>query len=228
MPTAPQEVRTFFVTAVTWGRRPIFRADALARLFLEVLQHYRGQQAYLLHEFVLMPEHFHVLLTPAPNISLEKAVQFIKGGFSFRVKHDMASNLEIWQRHPTNHRIHDAVDYTRHAEYIRENPVKRGLVAKAEEYPYSSASRALEVDPAPPGLKAQVLGAFGSFVGLKPDASTGCRPDVRKDYEHVISLQKMYKLQALAFRPANQGFFRAGLQPRWVRARAKARDRVSL
>jgi putative transposase len=66
---------------VTWGRRAIFHADPLARLFLEVLQDYRVQQRYLLHEFVLMPEHFHVLLTPAPMVSLEKAVQFIKGGF---------------------------------------------------------------------------------------------------------------------------------------------------
>ena len=161
MPMARQEVRTFFVTAVTWGRRAIFHADPLARLFLEVLRDYRVQERYLLHEFVVMPEHFHVLLTPAPNVPLEKAVQFIKGGFSFRVKHDMGSNLEIWQPRPTNHRIHGAADYQRHAEYIRENPVKRGLVSKAEKYPYSSASRALEVDPAPPGLKAQVLRAFG-------------------------------------------------------------------
>jgi len=83
---ASQEVRTFFVTSVTWGRRPIFRAEPLARLFLDTLQHYRAQHRYLLHELVLMPEHFHLLLTPMPNVSLEKVVQLIKGAFSFRVK----------------------------------------------------------------------------------------------------------------------------------------------
>jgi hypothetical protein len=66
----------------------------------------------------------------------------------------MGLGLEVWQPRPTNHRIRDAGDYARHVEYIRENPVKRHLVAKAEDYPYSSASGALEVDPAPPGLKA--------------------------------------------------------------------------
>ena len=162
MQMAPQEVRTFFVGAVTWGRRPIFRAEPLACLFLDVLRHYRLQHQFLLHEFVLMPEHFHLLLTPMPEVSLEKAIQLIRGGFSYRVKREMGRNLELWQPGPTHHRIRDADDYARHVEYIRENPVKRGLVAKAEDYPYSSASGALEVDPAPPGLKAHFRRASGS------------------------------------------------------------------
>ena len=151
MQPASQEVRTFFVTSVTWGRRSIFHAEPFARLFLDTLRHYRAQQRYRLHEFVLMPEHFHLLLTPMPAVSLEKAVQLIKGGFSFRAKQEMGLNLEIWQPGPTNHRIRDTADYAAHVEYIRQNPVKRHLVARAEEYPYSSAGRTLEVDPAPPG-----------------------------------------------------------------------------
>jgi len=37
----------------------------MAKLFLEVLLHYRQQGKYLLHEFVLMPDHFHLLITPS-------------------------------------------------------------------------------------------------------------------------------------------------------------------
>jgi len=162
MQMAPHEIRTFLVGAVTWGRRPIFRAEPMARLFLDTLRNYRAERRYLLHEFVLMPEHFHLLLTPAPDVSLEKAVQLIKGGFSFRVKHELGSALEVWQPGAPNHRIHDAADYARHVEYIWQNPVKRRLVENAREYPYSSASEALEVDPAPPGLKAQSRQAVGS------------------------------------------------------------------
>jgi len=55
-----------------------------------------------------------------------------------------------------------AADYARHVEYIWQNPVKRRLVENAREYPYSSASEALEVDPAPPGLKAESRQAVGS------------------------------------------------------------------
>ena len=145
----------------------------MARLFLDTLRNYRVQHRYLLHEFVLMPEHFHLLLTPAPDVSLEKAVQLIRGGFSFRVKHDMGSALEVWQPGPTNHRVRDAADYARHVQYIWQNPVKRHLVENAQEYPYSSASGSLEVDPAPPGLKAQTMRAISSSVPLGgTDAST--------------------------------------------------------
>src|SRR5208283_3910214 len=156
MRRAPQEIRTFFVTAVTWQRRPLFRAEPMAHLFLDTLARYRNQGRFLIHEFVLMPDHFHPLLTPAPEVSLEKALQLLKGGFSFRVKRELASNAEIWQAGFTEHRVHDSEDFQRHAAYIRENPVRARLVETAEAYPYSSAASGVETDPEPPGLKPAV------------------------------------------------------------------------
>src|ERR1051326_1004831 len=52
--------------------------------FLEVFFDYRKQEKYSIHAFVLMPDHLHALLTPAEMLSLEKAMQFIQGGSSFR------------------------------------------------------------------------------------------------------------------------------------------------
>ncbi|MFZ0705931.1 MAG: transposase [Candidatus Korobacteraceae bacterium] len=150
---APQQIRTFFITAVTWQRRPIFRAEPMAQLFLDTLQRYRSQRKFLLHEFVLMPDHFHLLLTPAPEVSLEKAVQLVKGGFSFRVKKELGSNLEVWESGYTEHRAKDSSDCERHVDYIRENPVRAGLAETAGAYPYGSAFRKLEIDPIPPWLK---------------------------------------------------------------------------
>jgi len=153
MPLAPQEIRTFFITAATWGRRPIFRAEPMAHLFLYTLQRYRAQRKFLLHEFVLMPDHFHLLLTPAPEVSMEKAVQLIKGGFSFRVRKEMNSNLEVWATGYTEHRVKDVADYRQHAAYIRENPVRARLVETSAAYRFSSASGQWEIDPTPPWLK---------------------------------------------------------------------------
>ncbi len=144
--------RTFFVTAVTYQRRTLFQNDASARLFLETLYHYRAQSRYLLHEFVVMPDHFHLLITPAPTISLERAMQFIKGGFS----HAAATRFSIWQPSFTNHRIRDAEDYQRHRIYILMNPVRKRLATLPEDYPYSSAHQGFELDPAPLGLKPEL------------------------------------------------------------------------
>ena len=65
--------RTFLVTSATWGRRR-----------MRTLYEYRAQGRYGLHEFVVMPDHFHRLSTVGSGITIEHAVQFIKGGFAFR------------------------------------------------------------------------------------------------------------------------------------------------
>jgi putative transposase len=141
--------RTFFITSVTAHRRSIFQRDATADLLVGVFFSCRNQGKYLLHEFVIMPDHFHALITPASETSLERAVQFIKGGFSFRLK----SSLPVWQVSFTNHRIRDEEDFERHREYIWMNPVRAGLTTTVESYPYSSATGKFALDTVPPGLK---------------------------------------------------------------------------
>jgi putative transposase len=114
----------------------------------------------LLHEFVLMPDHFHLLMTP--SIALERSVQLIKGGFSYRAKKELGSNAEIWQRGFSDHRIRDWEDYERHVNYIYLNPVKRRLCERAEEYKYSSAYSGWKLDPIPQGLKPDKLQKLAS------------------------------------------------------------------
>ena len=143
--------RTFFITTVTRQRLPIFRVEARARLLIEVMLGYRDQWKYLLHEFVVMPDHIHLLLTPADEISVERAVQFIKGGYSYRLR--KVEKIQVWQESFTNHRIRDAEDFERHREYVRMNPVRARLVRDAAAYPFSSASSAFRLDAMPQGLK---------------------------------------------------------------------------
>ena len=153
MRLAPQEMRTFFVTSSTWGRRQIFRARPMAELFVRVCQDNREKGRFLLHELVLMPDHFHLIITPAYEIPLEKAVQYLKGGYSFRVKKELGWAGEIWSSGFSEHRIKDAEDYENHRNYILRNPVKASLVEFPEKYEYSSGSGCFEVDAAPPALK---------------------------------------------------------------------------
>ena len=148
--------QTYMITTETWQRRALFRNESWAKLFVDTLYHYRGA-AYLLHEFVIMPDHIHVLITPVT--SLEKAIQFIKGGFSYRAKKELGSNMEIWQKSFQDQRIRDAADYDVHRNYIHQNPVRQRLCERAGEYPYSSAHAGFELDESPQGLKPIALGA---------------------------------------------------------------------
>ena len=145
--------RAFFVTSVTWQRRPAFRCERTTKLFLQVLFEYRERGIFLLHEFVLMPDHIHLLLTPRTAVSLERAMQFVKGGFSHRLKKETGSRVEIWERSFTNHRIRDERDYEHHSRYIRLNPVRARLVSLPEQYAYSSAHPGFALDLPPQRLK---------------------------------------------------------------------------
>jgi putative transposase len=144
MRLAPQETRTYLVTAVTAERRSLFQVTATAELFEQTLLDYHSQGKFLLHAFVIMPDHFHALITPAPDVSLEKAMQFIKGGFSFRLK----SKHEVWMRSFNESQIMSEEKFMSCVRYIEDNPVRRGLVATPEAYGFSSAARGT-MDPIP-------------------------------------------------------------------------------
>jgi putative transposase len=137
MRRAPQETRTYLVTAVTAQRRSLFQVTATAELLQQTILDYRRQGRFLLHAFVIMPDHFHALITPAPDVSLEKAVQFVKGGFSFRLK----SKHDVWMRSFNESQIMSEEKFVNCVRYIEENPVRRGLVTSPSEYLFSSASR---------------------------------------------------------------------------------------
>jgi putative transposase len=133
----------------------------LATLFLDLLKADREKERYKVHEMVLMPDHFHAMLTPAFEVSLEKAVQSIKGGFSYRAKKETGTNIEIWQSGYNSHNIQNADDYQTHRDYIYQNPVRAGLCREPQEYRYSSANAAMKalMDEVPPWLKPQVKAA---------------------------------------------------------------------
>ncbi len=145
--------RTFFVTSVTWGRRSLFQSERAATLFLDTLFAYRERGVFQLYEFVVMPDHIHLMLAPQHAVTLERAMQFIKGGYSHRFLKEIGSRMEIWQRSFTNHRIRDGTDFEKYRRYIHLNPVRAGFVESPKDYPYSSAHAGFSVDEAPQRLK---------------------------------------------------------------------------
>jgi putative transposase len=144
-----QAGQSYFVSTQTAARQPLFRHERWALLMLNVLVSYRTD--YLLHDYVLMPDHMHLLLTP--NDAIERSMQIIKGGFSYRAKRELRWNGEIWQKGFTDHRIREWEDWSRYAQYIRMNPVRAKLCEKPDDYPYGSAMGSLLMDAVPQRLK---------------------------------------------------------------------------
>jgi putative transposase len=158
--TILSSARVFFATTKTSMARRLLQSERNAMLLIDVLRSNVTAGKFQLHDFVIMPDHLHLLMTLPGDIAIEKAMQLIKGGFSYRLKKEFGHQGEVWQRGFSEVRISDEQSFLQHREYIIQNPVKEGLVATAEQYPYSFTYLAMK--------KAQ---------GLKPSSGARLRPD---------------------------------------------------
>ncbi|HEV2615325.1 MAG TPA: transposase [Candidatus Acidoferrales bacterium] len=157
--TAPQ--CTYFVTTKTWQNREVFRVQETAEVVLDCLLRYRDRASYLLHEFVIMPNHVHILLTPGDECTLEKAMQLIKGGSSHDIHLKRERKMHIWQPGFHEWTVRNSEDYESKRSYIWQNPVHRELTDKPEEWIFGSACGKYRLDPVPEKLK-------DGLQGLKP------------------------------------------------------------
>lgn len=137
--TASFSPRTLFVTTRTAAGRSLFQTERMAALLIEVLRSQMRSGKITIHEFVIMPNHVHILMTVPGEMTLERAMQFIKGGFSHRAKKELGFCGEIWQRGYSDVRILDDGSFHNHREYIDNNPVKAGLVSRPDAYPFGTA-----------------------------------------------------------------------------------------
>ena len=132
----------------------------MAALFVDGLRSYMRAKKFKVHDFAVMPTHLHVLLTPGPEMSIEKAAQLRKGNFSYRAKKELGVEWEIWQKGCSEVQGLTEQSFVRHQQYIDDNPVREGLARCAEEYPYCSTF--LKKQKAAAAEKPRVKGTYGS------------------------------------------------------------------
>ncbi|MGO9588914.1 MAG: REP-associated tyrosine transposase [Candidatus Acidiferrales bacterium] len=177
--TAPGS--SYFVTTRCWQGRSVFQVPEIAEILVQTMARYRDRGNYLVHEFVVMPNHLHILLTPSSTTSLEKAVQLIKGGSSHEIHKQRDQKIAIWQEGFHDWTIRDTNDWRSKVEYIRMNPVRAKLVERPEGWPYSSASCQFKLDPVPERYLSAASGAKAprctpNTPGLKPRPPEESRP----------------------------------------------------
>ena len=124
---APKEIlspsRTFFVTTKTIQGRHLLQSDAFANLLIDVLRSHAKR--FTIHDFVVMPNHLHLLMTLDDAMSIEKAMQLIKGGFSYRLKRELGYSRDVWQRGYSEVRVKDRESFWRIAITFTRTPLKR-------------------------------------------------------------------------------------------------------
>jgi len=141
--------------------RRLFQTARNAGLLIDVLRSLVAEHKFRLHDFVVMPDHLHLLIEIDSEMTIEKAMQLVKGRFSYRLKQEYGVLGEVWQRGFSEKQVMDAEAMEKCREYIAHNPVKAGLVESVDEYPFCFQYLAVR--------KTGRMGKDNGVQGLKPE-----------------------------------------------------------
>ena len=133
--------QSHFVT-FTCYRRLRHLADASMRdLVVAALERTRLSYRFRVYGFAIMPEHVHLLVSEPERGLLANAIQSLKIASSKRSATRRVLDgrfCPLWQKRYYDGNIHDHKEFVEKLRYIHRNPVKRGLVEKAEDWKWSS------------------------------------------------------------------------------------------
>jgi len=123
------------------GECHLQRTD-ISMMVAEALRHFHGTE-YLLDDWVIMPNHVHVILWPMANFTLSEIMQSRKRHTARQANRLLGRTGEpFWQPESFDHWIRNDEEKARIRRYIRDNPVKAGLCATPEEWRWGSAAQA--------------------------------------------------------------------------------------
>jgi putative transposase len=128
--------RVFFATTKTSMGRRLLQSERNAGLLINVLRSLVAEHRFHLHDFVIMPDHIHLLFEVGRDMTVEKAMQLIKGRFSYRLSKEYGYKGQVWQRGFSEVQVMDAQGMDKCRDYTAANPIKAGLVSSTDEYPF--------------------------------------------------------------------------------------------
>jgi REP element-mobilizing transposase RayT len=119
-----------FLTVCTKGRRPYLASQNVHELLVGA---WNKADAWLVGRYVVMPDHIHLFAGPAGrDISFDHWVRFWKSHFTRHCNiRDHAWQSDHWDR-----RLRDDESYEQKWDYVRQNPVRHGLVKIADDWPF--------------------------------------------------------------------------------------------
>jgi putative transposase len=127
-----------FLTVCTEDRKPCLANN---KIHASLRATWQSAQAWLVGYYLVMPDHVHLFCAPYDTaFTFEKWVTFWERAFR-RVHKD--PHLR-WQAHPFHHRLRRPESYTDKWNYVRENPMRKGLVKDAKDWPYQGMLNTLQ------------------------------------------------------------------------------------
>lgn len=119
-------------------RGRVFFSDADYRIYLTWLGHYATRHGLDVLAYCLMTNHIHLVVAPATKDSMQLTFRQLHTRYALRVNRSKDWKGHVWQGRYFASALDDAHFWSA-MRYVEQNPVRAGMVARAEEYPWSSA-----------------------------------------------------------------------------------------
>ncbi len=129
--------KIFFVTCNVLRTRTALTEHEFA-LLAEVFDGVRQRRGFLLSGYVFLPDHWHAVIFPAPSDTLPRIMGSLKIASNHAVNRSRHTRGNFWQLRYFDRAIRTVREYQDILQYIHLNPVKKGLVKKPEDWPWSS------------------------------------------------------------------------------------------
>jgi len=134
----------YFITAATHQRRRLLGQDAVHKTLIAFFESARARGVFV-GRYVLMPDHLHCFVAIEPGgVSLPRWVQILKVTLAKTLR-EQGGTSPFWQKGFFDHILRSAESYRLKWEYVRQNPVRAGLVKRAEDWPYQGEVLRLEL-----------------------------------------------------------------------------------
>ena len=128
----------YFVTFCTHGRTPLLATDGVHLAFVDFAKRGDSHGVYV-GRYVLMPDHAHLFVSIAEGTTtLSGWMKSLKNSLS-KVFRQQGHPAPHWQKGFFDHLMRSADAYSEKWEYVRANPVRAGLVATPDAWPYQGA-----------------------------------------------------------------------------------------
>ena len=137
--TAWIEPPIYFITTCVAGRLPILANATAAQILCDQFTAAPKRYGWKVGRFVVMPDHLHFFCAPGGERDPAKLSAFVGGvkGWSARVILAEAGRAApLWQHEFFDRLLRSNESYGRAWAYVRENPVRAGLVKDAAQWPY--------------------------------------------------------------------------------------------
>jgi REP element-mobilizing transposase RayT len=146
------EAPVYFVTTCTKKRRPVLAQTEIADILIEEWRSARDRHSWIVGRYVIMPDHVHFFCTAEPDaktlsdfLRAWKSWTSRKIGELLRPGSATPATTTLWQREFFDHILRSSESYSEKWDYVRENPVRAGLVAVADDWQFAGEIENVDV-----------------------------------------------------------------------------------